>query len=190
MNAFDMARTVEARALARLLPFVDEQSNGHYVLTDKGRLAPLLQQVVGDVMFNDRKSRVWALELKAEQRHTGNLFLETWSNRNLDDPASHAMRGSNSGWLWKLQADLLFYYFLDADKLYVADVFALKRWAFGHDGAKGRLYDFPEHRQARYEQANDTHGRLVPVSVLRAEMEPPLRQYTVTQFELFPQRAA
>ncbi len=183
-SGFDLARAVESKAAHRLLPFIDEQSDGHYVLTEKGRLGPLLQQVVGDVIFNDRRGRMWAVELKAEQTHTGNLFLETWSNRNLDDSASHSMRGCNQGWLAKLQADLLFYYFIDLDRLYVADVFALKRWAFGHHDVDGRIYDFPERTQRRYAQKNDTVGRIVPIDVLRAEMAPPLRRYTVAQLEL------
>jgi hypothetical protein len=185
MNAFDGARMVEARAMLRLRPFIEEQSDGRFVVTDKGRLAPMLQQVVGDVLFNARRDgRLYAVELKAEARQTGNLFLETWSNRNLENRDSHAQRGSNPGWLYKLRADLLFYYFLDTDKLFVMDVFALKRWAFGGGRQEGRLHQYREVRQGKYEQANDTWGRLVPISTLRVALETPVREFSVAQLEL------
>lgn len=191
MNAFDLARGVEAQAMVRLLPFLEEHTqSGRYVVTDKGRLAPFLQEIVGDVIFNDRQARVWSIEIKAERKFTGNLFLETWSNRNLEDAASHARRGSNVGWLAKLQADFLFYYFMDVDKLLIGQVLALKRWAFGYGEVEGRLYDYKEVRQSKYAQQNDTLGRLVPIADLREQMAPPLKQYSVTQLEMFTEAAA
>lgn len=191
MNGFDRARTVEARAMTRLLPFLEEQSGGRFVITDKGRLAPYLQQVVGDALFNSRKNgALFSVEIKAEQRHTGNLFLETWSNRNLECRDSHAMRGGNPGWLYKLRADLLFYYFLDADRLYVFDYFALKRWAFGSGPDAGRIWEYPERRQGAYEQANDTRGRLVPIADLREQLEVPPREFSVAQLDFMAEVAA
>lgn len=188
MSAFDQGRLVEARSLAVLGPFI-EATQERYVLTAKGRLAAYLQREVGDVLFNDRRGRVWSIELKAELRHTGNLFLETWSNRNLDEVASHAERGSTVGWLYTTRADLLLYHFVEDDRLYVLSVMALKRWAFMAPSRRstmsdpdasgvrremqGRLYDFAERAQAKYRQPNDTRGRLVPVTVLEREMVPP-----------------
>lgn len=191
MNAFDLARGVEAQAMVRLLPFVEERAqSGRYVVTDKGRLAPFLQEIVGDVIFNDKQDRMWSIEIKAERRFTGNLFLETWSNRNLENPDSHARRGSNVGWLAKLQADLLFYYFLDVDRLFIGQVFALKRWAFGHGKVEGRLYDYKEVTQAKYAQLNDTVGRLVSIADLCREMAPAPKLYSVSQLDLFPEGEA
>lgn len=185
MNAFDAAKMVEAQAMTRLLPFIEEQSEGHFVVTDKGRLAPLLQQMVGDVIFNSRTNgHVYAVEIKAEREWTGNLFLETWSNRNLEDRASRALRGMNPGWLCKLRADLLFYYFLDVDRLLVLDVFALQRWAFGGGKREPSIYRYREARQRRFDQANDTWGRIVPWTVLRVELEVQPRQYSVSQLAL------
>ncbi len=173
MNAFDTARTVEARSLTILMPWLEEQSAGRFVLTNKGRLACLFQETVGDVIFNSATDkRVWSLELKAEVKWTGNLFLELWSNRNLDDPANHARHGSNPGWLVKLTADLLLYHFLDADIVYLISLFRLKRWAFGCAGVDGRLHLFEERVQRKYHQKNDTCGRLVPVDVLMKELPP------------------
>ncbi len=80
---------------------------------------------------------MWAVEIKIEQAWTGNLFLETWSKRNLEDKASHAELGSAPGWLLKTRADLLLYYFLDTDDLVTLPVFRLKQWAFG-SGEEGQ----------------------------------------------------
>jgi len=184
MNAFDQARSVESEAFVRLRPFIEEHADsGQFVVTDKGRLAPFLQEVIGDVLLN-KGGRIWSLELKAERRHTGNLFLETWSNRNLDDAVSHATRGSNPGWLLKTRSDLLMYYFIGEDILYVLSGIALKRWAFGCGNDSGRIYDFPELKQKKYQQANDTWGRLVSVDVLMREMDPPPKRLSVAQLSL------
>jgi hypothetical protein len=192
MNAFNLARSVEAKALVRLLPFVEEHADeGRYVLTDKGRLAPLLQETIGDVLIN-RAGQVWSIEIKAEQSYTGNLFLETWSNRNLDDASNHAKHGSNPGWLIKTRADLLFYYFLDTDDLFVINVFALKRWAFGHIDKPAQVYannydggpKFPEKRQSKYQQLNDTLGRCVSIQMLQSVLHPPMRRLSVRQLSL------
>lgn len=164
MNAFEQAKGIEARALERLLPLIDTKYD-RFVLNDKGALAPMLQDIVGDISANC-ENRIIGIEIKAEQHHTGNLFLETWGNRNLDSKSDHAERGSNTGWLFKTRADLLFYYFLDVDRLYILDMFRLKQWAFGGDGRDSHIYSFKEKPQGKYKQGNDTHGRLVPVDTL------------------------
>lgn len=186
MNAFESARGVEAQANAVLLPYLQEVSSGRLVLTNKGTLAKWLQESVGDALLM-RDERLYAVELKAERKHTGNLFLETWSNRNLESRASHAERGQTPGWLMKIRADLLLYYFIDADMLYSLDVLSLKRWVFGHgDGTgmwgSGRLR---ERRQGQYAQMNDTWGVLAPVAQLNDELPPGAMRFTkVRQREL------
>lgn len=190
MSAFATASLVESKAFARLEPFLEEASGGRLVVTNKGRLAPFIQEVVGDVVYNDRDGRMWAVEIKAEEENRyDNLFLETWSNRNLEDAASHARRGSNPGWLAKVQADLLFYYFIGCDSLYVLNVLGLKRWAFGQGDTKGRIYEFPEKRQGKYEQMNDTWGRCVPIRVLLAEVRPMPKLLHPRQLNFWPEAA-
>jgi hypothetical protein len=197
MNGFDKARLVEARSMLLLQPFLDDL-NGKYVLTNKGRLAKHLQETFGDLLFNDRRGRIWAVEHKAEEHYTQNLFLETWSNRNLESWESRAARGSNPGWMYKTRADLLFYHFLDADALFIVNMFALARWAFrtpskrrgeranriGAEYMVGRIWDFPEREQKQHQQLNDTHGRIVPIQVLQQEMEVPPRRFSVSQLRL------
>lgn len=196
-NGYDSSRLVEARSLALLGPFLRDL-DGRYVLTDKGRLSKALQERFGDLLFNDRSGRLWGVECKAEQEYTGNLFLETWSNRNLDDPQSHADRGSNPGWLMKTSADLLFYHFLDRDALFVMNLLDLKRWAFRvpskHKSERacrirveqlfGRIWDFPLRPQKKYDQKNDTWGRCVPLTVLGDELDIQPKRFSVEQLRL------
>lgn len=166
MNAFTRASTVETTGRSILEPFLLEKANGRLVLFDKGPLAKALQETVGDGVFSVAGDREYFVEIKCEQKHTGNLFLETWSNRNLENRENHARLGSNPGWMHKVVADLLLYYFIDCDKLYVFDLFKLKKWAFvdiGASGHAGRIWDYREAPQNRYSQLNDTYGRIVPL---------------------------
>jgi hypothetical protein len=183
--------------MALLEPFLEEADN-RWVLTEKGVLGRFLQETCGDLLLNDRHGRLWGVECKAEESFTGNLFLEEWSNRNLTDLASHAERGCNPGWLYKVRADLIFYHFLDRDALVVLNTFALKRWAFVATSKKrgeragriapeqltGRMWDFPIRPQGKYDQLNDTWGRTVPLHVLESEMEVTPRRFSVAQLTL------
>lgn len=162
MNAFDSARLVEAEGIAILRPFLDERANGRLIMLDKGPLARALQQTTGDAIFQCPKGRAWSVEIKTEKEHTGNLFLESWSNRNLENADSHAERGSTLGWFLTNRADLLMYYFLGTDQLYVLDFFKLKRWAF----TGWRILRYPERQQRRSEQLNDSWGWCVPIADL------------------------
>lgn len=172
-----------------LLPYLSERSSG-LVITSKGRLARYLQLEVGDVLFNTPDEKLWAAEIKAEERWTGNLFLETWSNRNFSDRDSHAERGSNRGWMDHCRADLLLYYFLDADWLYTVDLFRLKQWAFGFGGQDGHIYDYPERAQSKYGQRNETCGRLVPIEDLARALGTGFRRCRVKQLPMWGKEAA
>ena len=198
MNAFEQASQVEARGVVRLAPWLEERAlGGNVVWTAKGRLSRFLQETIGDAVFQERETgALVAVELKCENRFTGNLFLETWSNRNLEHASDHAMRGSTPGWLCKSKADALLYYFLDSDTLVTCSVLALKRWAFDAPRSSfddrgyplvGRIYDYRITRQSRYAQMNDTWGHIVPIEHLRSEIG--ARKFRVQQLEL-PELAA
>lgn len=183
--SFEAKRMIEADGFSVLRPYLEERSSG-LVVTSKGTLARWLQESVGDVLLNAKATdRLFAIELKCEQKHTGRLFLETWSNKNLNCSKSHAERGCNPGWLWKIRSDLLLYYFIDRDILYSLDVFELKRWAFGYgkrgDEKRGRLHEHAE-VLVRDDQMNDTWGRPVPVDVLYRQLPAgAIRQTSVVQ---------
>lgn len=184
MNGFESARTVEAKGFVILRPYLEEHASGGLVVTSKGTLAKHLQLIVGDVLFNDRHERLWAVELKIEQRYTGNLFIETWSNRNTESRASHAERGCNRGWLDHCRADLILYYFIDTDDLFVIDLFKLKQWAFGTGENGPNIHRFPEKKQMRYDQKNDTWGRLIHKDVLVGALGVGFKHCRVRQLSL------
>lgn len=188
MSAFSEASKIERRALEVLMPYLDTHADGRVVLTNKGVLAKFLQRVVGDAIYNDKQGVMWTVEIKAEEAHTGNLFLETWSNKNLDVRANQAEYGSTTGWMFCCRADLLFYYFLDSDDLYIVNTWKLKRWAFGTRETQGQIYQFREVWQRKYNQPNDTHGRIVPVDVLNQAFG--VTNIKLRQFELWRQELA
>lgn len=179
MSAYENCNTTAAKGVARLLPFIKERAHdGQLVVTNKGPLAPFLQKTVGDVVINTDPERIWTIEIKTEEKHTGNLFLEYWSNLNLEERRSHAERGTTPGWLHTLRADLIFFYFLDTDDLYIFNLFRLQQWAL----REREIYKFPLKRQKRHLQANDTHGHIVPISDLRRHIG--FRHAKVSQLEL------
>jgi hypothetical protein len=101
------------------------------------------------------------VELKCERRHTGNLFLETWSNK--------AFSRARDGWMFTCKSDLLWYFFRDTLDLYAVDFPRLWEWAFGPpDRGGGNIYRHPE-RHTVCDQKNHTWGHCVPVNVLVAQ---------------------
>ena len=184
VNAFTEASLVEHRGLAVLLPYLEERAyRGRLVSTAKGPLSRTLQRCYGDVFMNTDADTLRGLEIKVERHWTGNLFLETWSNRNLEDRDSHHERGSTPGWMVTSRADLLLFYFLDTDDLVSVPMLRLKRWAFG-SGPQGGAYAWPEKQQGRYGQPNDTWGRCVPVEHLEREVG--AKRTQVRQMTLLP----
>lgn len=158
MSAIDTTRNIERLSLGILRPFIQQRAfNGQYVVTSKGPLSRELQRSVGDMLYNRDTDSVYSIEVKAEQNNEhGNFFLETWSNR----------ARFTVGWMYSLNADFLFYHFLKNDQLYIIPFQKLRRWAF-HDR---RVFEFPERKQSKYDQLNDTWGRCVPIAVVTHEL--------------------
>lgn len=175
MNAFPTCVAVEQESLARLHPYLQYRSDGHYVLTHKGRLARLLQEQAGDVLLNDKAGTLWSLECKAERSNEhGNFFLESWSNKSRFNP----------GWFWKVDSDLLLYHFLNdddeknRDEVYVMRLAELRAWAFETESSgRWRLCRWKERLQGKYEQRNDTWGFCVPIDAVLAGVKSAKRIY-------------
>jgi hypothetical protein len=148
----------EEKGLRTILRWLHEQGWAVVRISNGSPLSETLQKSVGDLIANDPKGRLRCMEVKVEERSTGNLFLERWSNRRRLTP----------GWLPYSQADLLLYFFLDAAALYTCDFHRLKQWAYAHNGVPGqpRIEQFPLVRQRQHEQKNDTWGYLVPIAAL------------------------
>lgn len=186
MNAFASQKTVEARSLAILTPWLRERAHdGRFVVCGKGALAYALQERVGDALINTDAETLWSVELKADDTDYPRFFFETWSNKNLGSQRSHAARGSNPGWLLKSGAGLLLYHRLKFDELCVFNMLRLKRWAFGHGDEPAHLYEYRERLQAKSVQANDTWGRCVPL----ADVKDLFLSFSVSQLTLWDQGA-
>ena len=146
--------------MSALLPYLESKAwRGQVIQVAKGPLAGHFQRHFGDLLIATGPGRVASVEIKVNRRWTGNLFLELWSNKNLDDRSSHVERGSTPGWLITCRADVIGFHFLDTDSVLFLPLSRLQQWAFGigdHIGAG--FSDFPERRQRRYVQANDTWG--------------------------------
>lgn len=153
MNSFRQASEIEKQAEAVLLPYMEKTWPGCvYYAT---RHHPLVQKFDGDFLVK-RCGNAKYIEIKAERKHTGNLFIETWSNK----------QRKTLGWFHVCQADWLWYFFLDNNSLYVVPMNSLREWA---RGSHYRLLQFNERKQQAYSQLNDTWGRLVPIDVLKNE---------------------
>lgn len=153
-DAFGDARGVEREGWLVLLPYLKAIGvRGELVTTEDSLFC---QKFIGDAIARLPAEGAVAIEVKCEQRFTGNLFLETWSNRSRCTP----------GWLLTSRADWLWYYFLDTSQLYSIRLPALRAWAVGSGESQGGIYAYPERVQGKREQANDTWGRIVPISKL------------------------
>ena len=183
-DAFTQACLVERRGMAALLPYLETRAwRGQVIQVAKGQLARHFQQRFGDLLIATGPGAAASVEVKVQRRWTGNLFLEVWSNKNLDDRASHVERGSTPGWLVTCRADVIGFHFLDADTVLFLPLFRLQQWAFGARDHSARVFDFPERRQRRYAQRNDTWGRLVPADVLAREVG--MKRASVAQGDLW-----
>jgi hypothetical protein len=102
------------------------------------------------------------VELKAETKHTGNLFIETWSD----------IRSGVHGWLYHYSDQTrLAYAFNDNHTLYTCQLGELRKWAHSQGySAAIRIEDFRQAEQQKYEQRNVTVGRLVPVEIFLCEV--------------------
>lgn len=156
MNAFQEASEIEAEGIEDVLRFLrGKAKQGQIVQTDKGSLSYELQTMAGDLLFNDKQGRLITVEVKIEQRHTGNLFIEDWSNLDSNRP--------KPGWIATLWCDYIAYYFLSSKQLYILNRPALFDWLYIRDNAR-RL----ETRvQQKYKQRNQTRGLLAPLSKIR-----------------------
>lgn len=154
MNAFDKGRDVERIAREEILPWLLLKCDT-VEATDSSEF---LQKICGDFIVTQMTAK-YGIELKAEARFTGNAYLETWSNRERMTP----------GWLMTSRARYLFYYFNDTKSLYIIELESLQRWAFGAGTGDGRIYKYPEKPQGKYDQLNDTWGRVVGFEELRRQ---------------------
>lgn len=165
MNAYRQATEIETIARAELMPWLLKTCQA----VEDTAHSEFLQKTCGDWIIT-KLSQQYGVELKAEARYTGNLFLETWSN----------LPRRTLGWMYTSHADWLFYFFADTRDLYVIDFPALWQWAFGVGEKEGAIYKYAEKTQSRYNQTNLTKGRVVPIADIQAARIP-IKKYSAEQ---------
>jgi hypothetical protein len=142
VNAFENASTVSQQSLRTLLPYLEFRGWTLEPYTDMWS-----QTHCGDYRAT-KSGTTMNLEVKSEKHSTGNLFIESWSNRTQGRP----------GWFHNLDhCDCLIYHFLDGPA-YVIQFAELHKFDFSK---------YAERPQHQYTQRNDTWGWLVPVADLK-----------------------
>jgi hypothetical protein len=114
MGLFAQKLLVEEKSEAFILPLLKKRGweiSKHYPVRDAR----------GDYKIT-RGQETFNIELKAEQRTTGNLFIEEFSNYAPGEYAPTGLSRTTLGWFLTLKADLVIYHFLDTDKVYKLDL--------------------------------------------------------------------
>jgi hypothetical protein len=158
MNAYEEASAVEAEHF-RGAADIYELRHPVIWLLDRSPLSTALQtQFHADGLYVE-DGRVWTLDIKADREiaATGNVFLETWSNK----------RRGRLGWLFTHpcpgQHEVGYHDVVNGRILRLRPLSVLLAWVLP------RLGRWPEVEQRKYSQLNDTHGVLVPARDLVAE---------------------
>jgi len=110
-----------------------------------------------------RDARTLNIELKAEQRTTGNLFIEEFSNYAPGEYAPSGMPRTTLGWFLTLRSDFVIYHFLDTGKVYKLD---LKQLQESPQLLYQKVCERKQCRACDEGQMNQTIGWCVPIGAL------------------------
>lgn len=140
VNSFKKCCQTELEGLEILIPFANR--HGIDMVSTAGHRH--LQKVYGDaIMVKNGVCRF--VEFKIEKKYTGKLFAEEWSNFDI-----------NPGWLRTCKANYIWYYFLDADLLYITTPDYFRKLVEGE-------HNFEMKKQKKHKQLNDARGYCIPV---------------------------
>jgi hypothetical protein len=160
MDATISANEIELYGISQVVPYLKSicgPKTAVYPIGDE-----FSQRVRGDFFFCGLVTER-AVDVKAEQKASPHVFVETHSDR-YGDPCR--------GWLYELHPETtLAYFVIETRKLYTVAIGDLRKWMHDlvqyTDGSTGpRLNRFLEREQAKRKQKNVTVGRLVPVTEL------------------------
>ena len=196
MNSYSRDLEVERRGKERLMPFLRGYGHGEVlVIKGSGPLARIMQREwAGDYLIGGQNTV--SVEVKVDTNYTNRICFEQWSNLVFRDFKTYLERGHTAGWGVTLRAMVLLYYWIDADRLAVIDLFALQKWAL--QPIQGGVPNIERHQlngrgelvpqfpcfQPRINQLNDTWMRWIPIPVLHRELTPPPLIVSVQQLML------
>jgi len=147
-----------------------------------------LQKVIGDAMLLKDGKIHRTVEFKCERKASRNLFVETYSNLDLEGRLA-------LGWLYRLQTDEIWYFFSDTGDLYRICLPSFRAWLGEviRPSRSGpnivRLMEFREVLQQSHAQPNRTVGRLVPLAALASAKTPDGRPILLNSYVLPPSGA-
>jgi hypothetical protein len=153
---------VEAKGVEWAVELLSTWLSPGATLTDTRTCASreFMQRTCGDFIGTLSDGITRNIEVKAERRHTGNLFIETWSNRCVETELRR------DGWIFTLHANWFLYVFLDREVTYLMDFPKLKEWC----QIEGNMYRYPEKPAAASldgTQRNMSIGHPVPIAAMR-----------------------
>lgn len=165
---------VEAAGLVMVNPLL--KTWGEVYDTNKMPQNIKRQKTLGDRIIAHPSGVLITVEIKTEQRETGNLFLETWSNRTSDE------RYKKRGWFDTLETDLIVFVFLDTCKAYRLDFPKLRLW--WESEANWNKYRWAQAGASwRGEQKNNTWGHPVPIADLRGVSSLNFQEYNLKDYD-------
>lgn len=144
---------IEKAGIALVRPLLMEWCECHegFIDTNTAQRSADWQRTLGDFLVKSKKTGRWvAVEVKTEERWTGNFFAETYSNAQ---PGAY----ERHGWLLTLKADALVNVFLDRRVAVVMSFPSLRQWLIEEENA----YRY-ERRVPHRDQRNLTVGHIVP----------------------------
>lgn len=164
MGSFVDCRQLEMEFSDAMQPVMRSLSGAEPTPLHSGKLDKNYElQSFGDfIAYNAEKNEQFRFELKVETRHTGNLFIETWSHRAI----------LRLGWMLTVKTDLLLYGFIEPERVVYAIPFGRFRdWLWSLEPtatpSRYRIDAYPLRKQSRHDQNNDTWGHLVPINDIR-----------------------
>lgn len=151
VNSFKVCRQTELKGLAQLIPFANYYKV--QLIPTEGQL--YFQKSLGDAI-RIKHGQYKTVEYKIEEKWTGNLYVEEWSNKSKDEK----LYPSTPGWLNTCNSDYIWYYFCDKRMLYTTKPSRLRKLIEEND--------FKMLKQKKHKQKNESWGYIVPVKYFRS----------------------
>lgn len=149
INSFEKCRQTELKGLAELIPFANYYKV--QLIPTEGQF--YFQKSLGDAI-RIKHGQYKTVEYKIEEKWTGRLYVEEWSNLCTTNSAL-----STPGWLRTCGSDYIWYYFRDKKLLYTTKPNRLKKLVEENN--------FTMLKQTKHKQKNEAWGYVIPVEYFK-----------------------